>query len=270
MTWNESIREALRNKVRTSREELSLSAGKLAERMKSKGFQTFYRQTIVRIEAGEREVKLTEALALAQILKWSTDSFRGIVEEVPLGEFVGLDTSSEGHVDGLPGVDQLFHRFDELLVEVRQLSVRVNEVHRAVSGEEVVSLYVDRVTSDMERKAKARGIILEAIEQGVVERTDLLCTPGYGHSVGVGVTNDDAGFLNHDSSLTGYGADLVSAPDASGEGGASADGDIVRDGTDRKAPAATDAAVEQSDATGAAQPVTGPHHNPSESGSDQR
>lgn len=74
----------------------------------------------------------------------------------------------------------------------------------------------------------------------------------------------------HDSSLAGYGADLVSAPMATTEGATSVVGDIVRDGSDIT-PEAHDTSVESSPATGAAQPTPGPHPKPStESGSDQR
>lgn len=65
----------------------------------------------------------------------------------------------------------------------------------------------------------------------------------------------------HDSSLTGYGADRLSAPIAPGEAATSAGGDIVGDGTDTTP--GDHAPVEKSDATGAAQPNPGPHHNPS-------
>lgn len=77
--------------------------------------------------------------------------------------------------------------------------------------------------------------------------------------------------ISHKTSLSGYGADRVSAPMATMEGATSVVGDIVRDGTDRSAPETHDTSVEQSVATGAAQPTPGPHHNPStDSGSDQR
>ena len=54
----------------------------------------------------------------------------------------------------------------------------------------------------------------------------------------------------HDSSLSGHGADPVSAPTASTEAVTSADGDTVRDGTDMVP--GSDSPVEQSVATGAA------------------
>lgn len=50
------------------REALGISLGELAHRMSSRGFSSFYRQTIQRIEDGERAVRLDEAFALSEIL----------------------------------------------------------------------------------------------------------------------------------------------------------------------------------------------------------
>lgn len=67
--------------------------------------------------------------------------------------------------------------------------------------------------------------------------------------------------FTHDSSLTGYGADLVSAPTAPGEAPTSAGGDIVRVGTDTVP--GSDSPVGQSAATGAAAPERPHPTNPS-------
>lgn len=79
--------------------------------------------------------------------------------------------------------------------------------------------------------------------------------------------------IGHTTSLSGYGADCVSAPIATAEAATSVVGDIVRDGTDTT-PEESNASVESSVATGAAASEGSPrrpHHKPStESGSDQR
>lgn len=87
------------------------------------------------------------------------------------------------------------------------------------------------------------------------------------------VAKSDRG-IAHETSLTGYGADLVSAPVATMEGATSVVGDIVRDGTDKTVPEAHDASVESSVATGAAARKGSqrrPHPKPTtDTGSDQR
>lgn len=71
---------------------------------------------------------------------------------------------------------------------------------------------------------------------------------------------DDAGKRSiHDSSLSGYGANIDNAPMASAEGATSVVGDIVRDGADMAT--GSDSPVEQSAATGAAASAR-PHHSP--------
>lgn len=97
------------------------------------------------------------------------------------------------------------------------------------------------------------------------------------HEFGLGGKRNSIAETNrriaHSSSLTGYGAEPVSAPMTPGEAPTSAGGDIVRDGTDKTAPEAHDTSVESSVATGAAARKGSqrrPHPKPTtETGSDQ-
>lgn len=50
------------------RKAIGISPGELAKRMSSQGFSSFYRQTIQRIEDGERAIRLDEAFGVAEIL----------------------------------------------------------------------------------------------------------------------------------------------------------------------------------------------------------
>ncbi|GAA1551541.1 helix-turn-helix transcriptional regulator [Brevibacterium picturae] len=50
------------------REELGLSPGDIAQRLNEGGYSSFYRQTIQRVENGDRALRLDEAFAISEIL----------------------------------------------------------------------------------------------------------------------------------------------------------------------------------------------------------
>lgn len=74
-----------RDSMKRRREILGINQTELARRMKALGYP-FHQQTIQRVEAGERPIRLDEAYALAEILDTSVDSmtrtFRAEVSDV--------------------------------------------------------------------------------------------------------------------------------------------------------------------------------------------
>ena len=76
----EDLRTGIAKQVQTSRQFNQLSRGELAHVMKEHGFDTFYRQTIERIEQGDRQVRFDEAVVFADIFGWSLDWFRKFTE----------------------------------------------------------------------------------------------------------------------------------------------------------------------------------------------
>lgn len=68
--------EAFRHNLSEAREAAGITPASLAEQMTERGFP-FHRQTVQRIESGERSVKLDEALALAELLGERLDCMVG-------------------------------------------------------------------------------------------------------------------------------------------------------------------------------------------------
>lgn len=62
-----------RKKARRGREERGWSQAEMAKRLQEKGIDSMYPTTVAKIEAGEREVKLDEATAVADLFEMSLD-----------------------------------------------------------------------------------------------------------------------------------------------------------------------------------------------------
>lgn len=62
-----------RKKVRWEREQRRWSQAEVAKKLRAKGIDAMYPTTIAKIESGDREVKLDEATAIADLLEMSLD-----------------------------------------------------------------------------------------------------------------------------------------------------------------------------------------------------
>lgn len=167
-------------------------------------------------------------------------------------EAVALGPGVEWKVNDLVRIYEGCDDLETVLVQLGSLAVWIHEVDGTVRSQEEVPFDI-RFAGHVKGRADAVSVVREAIEQSLVKRRD-----DFGS-----IPNDDRGFHAvadddlstmhdvHEDSLTGYGADCVSAPMATMEAATSVVGDIVRDGADIT-PASPDSAVEESAANGAA------------------
>ena len=68
--------------IRAARTKLRMNQTELARHMKARGFTNWYQQTVQRTEAGEREIRLNEGEALAQILHLDSPDLQRLTNDL--------------------------------------------------------------------------------------------------------------------------------------------------------------------------------------------
>lgn len=155
-----------RENMKRRREILGMNQTDLARRMKAQG-HAFHQQTIQRVEAGERPVRLDEAFAIADILESSVESMTrtyasGFADVVYAVE--KLERESHNAYDGvLTSIADWHEAFDDLYAEFVQSGVKagVEPDERAVlvSGWTLKALWVFEAADEL--LTMLNGIIAE-------------------------------------------------------------------------------------------------------------
>ena len=118
-----------RKKARMAREDRGWSQAEMARKLKGMGIDAMYGSTVAKIEAGEREVKLDEATAMADLFEMSLD------------ELVARDSRKRRE-------DELTYYLRQLRDNARQRAGQAADLAWSVSGD-IQNVSLDGVPDSM-------------------------------------------------------------------------------------------------------------------------
>lgn len=155
-----------RKRVANLRNERDWSQAELAKKLTAMGIDNMHNTTVAKIEAGDREIKLDEAAALANLFGLSVDSLLGrrqgahqdlqyalgALEDAVFTARNELDRMSKSLQDRVHDIPVDYEGYESLAQLVREASGRLKPARIALNK------LVDRFTDDAEQRAVERAV----------------------------------------------------------------------------------------------------------------
>jgi transcriptional regulator with XRE-family HTH domain len=155
-----------RKRIANLRNERDWSQAEVAKKLTAMGIDNMHNTTVAKIEAGDREIKLDEAAALANLFGLSVDSLLGrsqgahqdllyalgALEDAVFTSRNELDRVSKSLQERLHEIPADYEGYESLAQPVREFSSRLKAARVALDK------LVDRFTEEAEQRATERAI----------------------------------------------------------------------------------------------------------------
>ena len=154
--------EVVGRSLRELRESRQMTQAELAAELRRRGLTGFYPQTILKVEKGQRALKLTEGAVIAEVLDATLDAIAGDAAAVSEGEkvvrgFIGMVAGS--HENVLNAAEHLAVRRDileDVLRERDDVPSALREASEAVLSKTAPEVLVERVRETMRAAVRER------------------------------------------------------------------------------------------------------------------